>query len=355
MVGGFIESKHQAAGHDGCLISPENGAIFAKLTTQQEIDFYNETQLLSQADFGVAMGGQLSDWMAVYMGTLTKSTVACHDPNSCVIPALSEDRGAMEALLKNGAESGDDKQYIVMQNLYDGFRHPSILDVKLGSVLHDEGASEEKAKRLAEVSRTTTSGTMNFRVCGMKLYNGRLASVPPDVFPGMGDTVKVVADEEDGTNYIEFDKFFGRKLTKANVRAGIELFFGHIHSDIRKRVIETYVQRLQLLYNCLLDTEVRIISGSLLFIIDNDAEKWQEVANDSDLYETRNPLVRTDFISDDDEDEEEGDIEKNSPLSSLNFIDFAHAKYVKGQGYDENIVEGVENLIEVFEQMLSEI
>ena len=49
-------------------------------------------------------------------------------------------------------------------------------------------------------------------------------------------------------------------------------------------------KRLQLLYNCLLDYEVRIFSGSLLFIYESDLTKWENVTEDN--YETYDPLVR---------------------------------------------------------------
>lgn len=89
--------------------------------------------------------------------------------------------------------------------------------------------------------------------------------------------------------------------------------------------------------------------------------KWKPVVDNDELYEARDSLIRTDFIDDDDDDDEEpGEVQSKqmanidaSPLSSLNFIDFAHAKYTKGKGYDENIIVGVENLITIFEVILN--
>lgn len=360
----FVPSKHQAAGHDGCLISLGDNSIFAKLTNQQEIDFYNETQTLSQDDEDQLLGSKLVDWMPVFMGTLTQSDITKHDPNSVVMPVLNEDKKRVKQKLEGddkSSEEVDDKQYIVLQNLYGGYVSPSILDIKLGSKLYDENATAEKAERLGKVSDSTTSGSLNFRICGMKLYNGNLTQTPAAEFDGMGETMKLITDDEDA-NYIEFDKYFGRSLSKDNVTDGLALFFDQFENAfIKRKLLETFIKRLQLLYNCLLDTEVRIISGSLLFIVENDMRKWEPVVDNDELYEARDSLIRSDFIDDDDDDDDEpGEVQSKqiadidaSLLSSLNFIDFAHAKYTKGKGYDENIIVGVENLITIFETILN--
>lgn len=362
----FVPSKHQAAGHDGCLVSLGDNSIFAKLTNQQEIEFYNHARLESQDNEDQPLGSQLIDWMPVYMGTLSQSDITKHDPNSLVMPVLSEDKKAVENKLQTDCETKteeNNKQYIVLQNLYGGYVSPSILDIKLGSKLYDENALDEKAERLDKVRDSTTSGTLSFRICGMKLYNGTLKQMPEALFEGMEKTTKLVPDEYDKGNYVEFDKYFGRSLTSENVKEGLELYFNQFkNSYIKRKLIETFVKRLQLLYNCLLDTEVRIISGSLLFIVENDATKWAPLIDNDELYESRDSLLRADFIDEDESDDENDNDghqaqrtrDDTSPLSSLNFIDFAHAKYVKGKGYDENILNGVENLLMLFERMYKE-
>ena len=147
-------------------------------------------------------------------------------------------------------------------------------------------------------------------------------------------------------------------MSKDNIKEGLELYFNnHLPKAIVKRLLIVFHKRLQLLYNCLLDYEVRIFSGSLLFIYESDLTKWENVTEDN--YDTYDPLVR-EIVEDEDEDDEE--VEEDSkkdntqpltPLSSLNFIDFAHAKFVEGQGHDENIVQGIENLIDIFNALIA--
>lgn len=329
----LVPAQHQAAGHDGCLTSGD-GAVFAKLTTQQEIDFYNATAAVAD-DEEVAPGSLLSDWMPTYLGTLTPGN-------------LAEEEAPLTA-------ANTDKQYIVLQNLLYGFVAPSILDIKLGSVLTDDAANPEKVERLQKVSDATTSGSLGFRVCGMKLFAGETPTKPEELYPEMHKSVLVETTNDGSGDYLKFDKYFGRSLTKDTMKQGLLLYFQHAGNQnefIVKNLIVRFHQRLQLLYNCLLSTEVRIVSGSLFFIYENHPDGWKSVDN-QETYEERDPLVRSDFVASDDDDDDDDDDETTiPPLSALNLIDFAHAKHVKGQGYDENVLDGLQNLIDIFEELL---
>ena len=337
-------SKHQAAGHDGCLATD---SLFIKLTVQQEIDFYTQVQLHDQSVQDAPLGSQLSHWMPTFMGTLTQGDVS--KTQTAGLDQLSS------------AEGQTDKQYIVLLNSYHGFTHPSILDIKLGAKLtDDEVTAPEKIARLQKVSDSTTSGSLNFRICGMKVYNGKSDTKPAnELYENMNDSsVSVNINDADDHKYLEFNKFYGRSLSKDNIKEGLELYFNnHLPKAIVKRLLVVFHKRLQLLYNCLLDYEVRIFSGSLLFIYESDLTKWENVTEDN--YDTYDLLVR-EIVEDEDEDDEE--VEEDSkkdnsqpltPLSSLNFIDFAHAKFVEGQGHDENIVQGIENLIDIFNALIA--
>ncbi|KAG7666422.1 uncharacterized protein J8A68_000053 [[Candida] subhashii] len=350
----YVPSKHQAAGHDGCL-TLEDGSLFIKLTVQQEIDFYTQTQTRDNSNLteNDLPGSKLIDWMPVYMGTLTQGDI-------------TKDTSIHSDITIESTTTSQ-KQYIVLHNCYHGFKHPSILDIKLGSKLTDDQTTPiEKIARLQKVSESTTSGSLSFRICGMKIYNGDSDSKPHrELYSNMNDSSVSVNQENINENYLEFNKFYGRSLDLQNIKQGISLYFDHHLRKLPKgqfmirKLISSFHKRLQLLYNCLLDYEIRIFSGSLLFIYENDLNKWAGALDgDDEMYEELDPLIHVPIIEDEDEDEDEDDENPqdnvNSPLSALKLIDFAHAKYVEGQGHDENILQGIENLIDIFQQLLNE-
>ena len=63
---------------------------------------------------------------------------------------------------------------VVLENITAGFTHPNIMDVKLGARLWADDAPASKRRKLDEVSKETTSGSLGFRIAGMKMW------IPPD-------------------------------------------------------------------------------------------------------------------------------------------------------------------------------
>lgn len=335
----FQPSKHQAAGHDGYLTS---GPVFAKLTNQQELDFYVEAQTRGQTDESV--GNHLSHWMPTFMGTLQQGNLKNSggevDETPVLVNPANESSSITNAVDLIGTQASPDKQFLVLENLYYGFSKPSILDIKLGSVLVDDTVSEEKRQRLAKVSELTTSGSLHFRVCGMKKYVGKFGQCEKsELLSKMDDTIEVEESEEG--DFIKYGKFYGRNLTDLTVDDGLFEYFQSNFVNL-KFLLTRFHQRLQLFYNCLLDSEIRVKSGSLFFIYESDPEKWQDMTEDE--YYDLDPLIGEGYDS-----EDEGETLK---LSSIHFIDFAHSVFVDGQGPDENILAGVENLIDIFAKLI---
>ncbi|KAI5965348.1 uncharacterized protein KGF55_001569 [Candida pseudojiufengensis] len=371
-------SKHQAAGHDGCLTSD---SIFIKPTIKQELDFYNYIngidQISESKNEDIYLGSLLSHWMPKFYGNLQEGKISNTEINPTA-SFLNLDTNSTESFAKK-----DSKDYIVLQNLYHGFKKPNIMDIKLGSKLTDDSKTPpEKIERLAKVSKNTTSGSHSFRICGMKVYNQNQSQTfsEEEIFDGMLNTVQLVSLEEENNNstqetYFQFNKFFGRSLNSTNIENGINLFFklSHFKPNQIRHLIEIYLKRLQLIYNCLLDYDVRMYSSSLLFIYEGDSSVWNEDKYED--YDSSDPIVKDFELSDDDEedsvekvddleqavlndykviksmsDESSGtnDTKNSSPLSSLHLIDFAHSKPTPKEGYDENVIKGIENLIDIF-------
>lgn len=345
---GFEKSKHQVAGHAGSVVSDKemfNTGIFAKKSGDQEIRFYQ--QLLLDDNDDDLVGNVLIDWVPRYMGTLTENEIV---GDFLEIQSHIEKININTDTINAPITPTDDK-YVVLSNLYYDFINPNILDIKLGALLTDESASAEKIERLKKVSESTTSGSLNFRICGMKLYNGK-SDIVPDLtsFGDQSDNINVETDDI-GDKYISFNKFFGRSLTKDNIPQALTLFFNSPKPELTRHYYDVFLKRLQLLYNCLLNYEVRMISASLLFITENSPTVY-----DLD-YEEYDPLIYEEE-EDENENENENENEQHLPshvikkLSSLHLIDFAHSKFVKGKGPDDNILTGIENLISIFQHLL---
>lgn len=338
----MIPLHHKAAGHEGPMQSVD-GSLFIKPTTNQEIEFYNKTQIKRMNLKNLNCGDSLFDWMPEYVGILYPG--ASND-------LIRETNCKIDQQLINKATDtleieGDNKQYLVLNNCLYGFKKPSIMDIKLGSILYDSNANNEKIKRMENVSKNTTSGSLNFRIAGMIIKNDFNNKLPNDL---KNLKMKDVCHSNFERGYLTFDKYFGRKLTRDNIADGLKIFFRYnkLPKNIQDIIIRNFHVRLQMLYNCLLDEEIRVISGSLFFVYENDLSRWEKKEFNDEIIL---PMLTSEEDEEEEEEDEEDEEEMNTTLSSLKFIDFAHAKYTPGKGYDEEILLGIENLFNILETL----
>ncbi|GMM38667.1 inositol polyphosphate multikinase [Saccharomycopsis crataegensis] len=368
---GYKQVAHQAAGHPGALVDSSSGELFAKLSCQQEIDFYTQVSAkeLTDDEGHEYLGSSLYDWMPKFLGRLDQGITKDLENSSMVnqreLEQAKQDLEAMsigeDSSSSNSPMPIGDKPYVVLQNLLFGFNKPSIIDIKLGAKLtdpKDPTISEDKHQRLAKVSTTTTSGSWNIRICGMKTFDNypQATEAEYDQIVNDQDVSQVEDPEAPHKNYVVFNKFFGRNLTTDNIKLAFRLFFFENQLDhVRQvQVLQKMIDRLQVLHNCLIDTEARMFSSSIFMVFENDLDRWN---NKEEGYE--DPLIREDFEdSDDDDEEEKEEISRNkgdtAPLSSLNMIDFAHSRLAPKKGCDDNVLDGVENLLKIFEELLND-
>lgn len=327
------ELRHKAAGHDGTLTDKDELLVF-KPTVQQELDFYKAIQeKMYQSEEPVEGDVPLYSWMPTFLGVLNEGFQEVPEGSKALSTMVPSDEGSRE----NSADISS-KKYIVLENLVHGFSEPNVLDVKLGKVLYDENASQEKKDRMIQVSRNTTSGSLGFRICGMKLKkNSSLSGIDP------------AHQEESDDGYIFLNKFYGRSRTNENIEEAFRVFFANdaLSADRTKALKRIFLQRLQLLYNTLLEEEVRMISSSLLFIYEGDPKRW-------DALKDQDSILRDTFVDSSDDGESDSENESGTgktTLSSLSLIDFAHAKLAPGEGYDEGIIDGIESLMSLFHHL----
>ncbi|KAG0668416.1 hypothetical protein C6P45_004702 [Maudiozyma exigua] len=335
----YTELEHKAAGHDGTL-TDEQGLLIFKPLNEQELQFYKDIQQQQLTDNVESEGDiPLESWMPAYLGVL--------DEGHNVSENLAKDVQVIDSgedlinipNFPTSQDNGTSNRFLVLQNLTAGFNKPNIIDIKLGKILYDENATEDKKQRMTKVSETTTSGSLGFRICGMRIESNKMTStLDPNhhEFQSQGE-------------YVFINKMFGRTRTVEDVTEAFETYFANssLNEERRNHLKTIFLQRLQLFFNTILNSEVRMISSSLLFIYEGDASRWDEQKDEDSL-------IADEFIDYEDEesqDSDSDDIVPKAPLSLMALIDFAHSKVTKGAGYDENVIEGVESLLSIFSKL----
>ncbi|CAN6674968.1 inositol polyphosphate multikinase [Trichomonascus vanleenenianus] len=299
----------QAAGHEG-IFQNDTGELFIKSNTaREELEFYQE--IASRQDEEMQM------ITCAFLGILTEQQIVngAEEITHLVKEAEeTQDLSKIQRFIKPNKNTT-----IVLENALFGYTSPSVLDVKLGSVLYDDSASDEKRERLAKVSETTTSGSLSLRIAGMNVFD----------------------PETQTRNW--HDKFFGRALTEQTVLDGFHKFFPEsIELEKRRAICEGIKHELRFIHEVMSRKEIRLISSSVLIIYEGDPQAFDEKLEKGNLLAEK----ANDEEDDDDDDEEEE--EESYPLYTVKLIDFAHTSYCDNQGPDIQVLTGIQNLITIF-------
>ncbi|KAF2010080.1 inositol hexaphosphate kinase 3 [Aaosphaeria arxii CBS 175.79] len=313
-----------AAGHDGVL-SDASGAVVVKPCTRPEVDFYEAV---------AANHPDLAPHLPTFMGTLSLSGDKAADAanDSGFIQTAS---GALERL---HGKKLDTDLHIVLENITHGFKKPNVLDLKLGAQLWDEGASEDKRRRLDEVAAKTTSGSLNFRIAGMRTYVGEKA-------PALSDDLKEFA-ENDGS-FTVYNKMYGRKFNQEDVNDGFWAYVlpqGKSKAELERarEVLSYFLGEVKDIQKAFEKKESRMYSASILLVYEGDLEEYEK---------TKLFLTNPDAEPSGEEDDED-DLPK---LAAVKMIDFAHASFHPGKGPDENAIKGIRSTATILEDLLNKV
>ncbi|KAJ2839668.1 hypothetical protein FBU31_000651 [Coemansia sp. 'formosensis'] len=276
--------EHQVAGHGGVL-SVGDGKVVAKPLVQREQEFYEAS----------AQCAEFKAFIPEYYGTLQQ---------------------------QDGDDSTAGSSYICLENLVDGYEKPCILDVKVGTRIHDIDASPEKVARMIGKAQETTTGSLGVRICGM--------SVP-------------------GTTGLARDWF--AKLTVETIRDAFAMYFSAAESvvsaEYRRFVIRQFILEVEDLAAVIRSVETRMYASSLLFVYDVSKARYEQFVSEGQCDKKNN----NDNNNDEGTDEEE---EGSDGLLDVKAIDFAHSHWTPGQGHDELYLFGLEKLVEILRGLLAE-
>ncbi|KAK3709474.1 hypothetical protein LTR37_010847 [Vermiconidia calcicola] len=313
--------ENAAAGHDGVMSDP-SGELIIKPTTAAEISFYQNT-LAEHPDF--------AEMMPTFMGTLqlgspasAPSSTAVHEPDKIT-------QAEKDQQLLHGAKISSEKA-IVLENLEHSFKSPNVLDLKLGARLYEDGTKADKAERLDKVAAETTSGSLHFRIAGMKVWNG--------------------------STFDTYDKFYGRKFNAQNVQDGFATFFSGLATGLKleqaQELLETILAEITKVRHMLEKYESRMYSASLLVVYEGDSGALDSLMSHEPRARTeeRAPTQKEVRRSIVEEEEEEGE----EPVAfKVKMIDFAHAQWAPGKGKDENVITGLKNVEKQMDQLIGKL
>jgi hypothetical protein len=201
-------------------------------------------------------------------------------------------------------ESLESKQetFLLLEDLTSNMKNPCIVDIKMGKRHYGLYTSAEKRRRQNEKSSKTTSASLAIRLCGMQVY------------------------KENIKKYTFMSKYEGRKLSNLEQITEALAYFLHNGTILHRGLIPMLLDELRKLHN-LMRTDLvhfRMYASSLLILYDGYSPKSIRVK-------------QIDF--------EHCYAEQDASL----YEKFDGLEYQAGP--DREYLEGLENLILIFEQI----
>ena len=379
--GKTVPYAHGAAGHQGISTSVD-GSLLIKPCTQAEIDFYESAKdhPSFQAHMPVYMGSLKAGDEALQRQAKSLLNQQGGEPTEAATSEGSKGharsisghmvsdprirRSATKEWTPSGGAKLSSNLSIVLSNATAGFQKPNVIDLKVGARLWDDDAPEAKRTKLDEVANASTSGSLGFRVAGMKVFVGEdHESVDREVNTHV----------EDG--YKTFDKFYGRSnINDKNIRSAFDAFLYSLElksktssadSDQKRAVtkalvVKRFLREMSSIEYSLINEESRMYSASVLMVYEGEPDALESVVKYSTTnYRLEAEAIEPDVTGDDGEEEEEeeeddADEEVKQKITEVVLIDFAHAHWTPGQGPDENALKGIRSIKSILEQILSD-
>ncbi|KAJ7625346.1 hypothetical protein DFH06DRAFT_1229223 [Mycena polygramma] len=306
----------QVGGHPNGVLTTEDESLLIKQALPLELKFYQTVAAATEPEFDA-----LRPFIPKLIGTLSLEG------------ELDADKPPSEGSINIKRIEGSQKESLVLENLAYPFVKPNILDIKLGTVLYDESASPEKVARMIKTAETTTSLTTGIRLTGFQVHDNTT-----------GEAVTTA-------------KAYGKSISAAQLPEGIARFFPIASADapaqglpaaLLLQILELLREDVQDIRDAFADLEMRMVGGSLLILYESDATRAEEGLQ---------WMLKDDDEEDDDEedDEDESKPPKPGPPCDVRLIDFAHTRFVPGQGPDTGVLLGFDTVLSLLDERIAAV
>ena len=378
----IVPFSHSAAGHEGISTSA-SGSVLIKPCTQAEIDFYQsaagdpkheyfyahmpmfygEIQLnASQEQIApiVNQSGGIAPLTALQQPEQRPRTPPAPRPGSFQLAPTTTSLSVKRtsgSWKPSGGKKLQTGLAVALENAAAGVQKPCILDVKLGARLWDDDAPVAKRQKLDDVAHTSTSGSLGFRIAGMKVWLGEKKGAQMD---HLGRLPEISQDPKhftlDKEGYVGYDKFYGRIFDKNDVKDAFITYLGglgehgKLHWTNAKLVRDRLIRNLESIDFVLENEESRMYSASILMVYEGDDSAIPAALD----HEKKEQNGEESEVNGGQQDEESGDDDDDDTIPKLcdvKLIDFAHAHWTPGQGPDENALQGVRNVIKILKEI----
>jgi len=253
----------------------------------------------------------------------------------------------------SGGKKIDTGLAIVLENVAHGFKHPNILDIKLGARLWADDAPAAKRQKLDDASRQTTSASLGFRIAGMTIWTGTSEDSRTEELPDKDAEIK--------NGYIRYTKRYGWTFTEENVKIAFIKYFGGANADGKLRyrrsqlIIKRIARELEDMAYVIENEESRMYSASVLMVYEGDDQALEKALEEEKTRNIedpeQNPAAEADSTAEDNNDGDDESDEPDPKVHDVRLIDFAHAQWTPGQGPDENVLIGVRSVLKILNEL----
>ncbi|KAK7038053.1 kinase [Favolaschia claudopus] len=319
----------QVGGHVNGVATTDDNSLLIKAALPVELKFYQTMASAAEPQYDA-----LRPFIPKFIGTLSLQGELDTDK-----PPTEGSINVKPIEIDGEKKDEFSPQSIVLENLSYLFLKPNILDVKLGTVLYDDSAPPDKVARMIKKAETTTTGKTGIQLTGFQVYNNSTNEA------------------------VHTSKAYGKSISPKQLPEGIARFFPIATKEAPEQGLPAslLLQILELLREDVADIrdafaalEMRMVGGSLLILYESDpacAEEGLKSLKDEDEEE------------DEDEDEDEDDEDENNPNKlakphppyDVRLIDFAHTRFVPGEGPDQGVLLGFKTLLGLLDERIAAV